>query len=236
MDYREPEWVAEKLGMDRNTLYRLLQDGTLPALQLGRKWLISERRLLEWLEQETEKQTRARRDSVKAAENVVRRLDAYTAAARHALRAAHAEARGYAHEQLDQGHLLLGLAGESKSAAGRVLRRFGIEITQVRQAVESRLTPGPQPVPRRLPRNPDAKRAMRIASKLALKQSQKDRTPLPLIGSDHLLLGILLARRGIGHDLLAAAGVTRRELKRALRDTKKDAEAGKEKADTSSTD
>ena len=224
MDYREPEWVAERLGMDRNTLYRLLQDGTLPALQLGRKWLISEQRLTEWLEQETEKQTRARRDSVTATEAVVRRLEHYTAAARQALRTAHAEARRYAHQELDQGHLLLGLASETKSAAGRVLRRLGIDIKQVRQAIESQLTPAPQPVPRRLPRNAQTKRAMRIASKLAVKQSHKDRTPLPLIGSDHLLLGILLSRHGLGHDLLASAGVSRRTLKQALRSAKPDTE------------
>src|SRR5438128_1709589 len=119
MDYRDPDWVADKLGVDKNTVYRFLQDGTLPALQLGRKWLISERRLAEWLEQETEKQTRARRDAAGASEGLVRRLEEYTAAARQALKLAHAEARRYGHEQLDQAHLLLGLAAEGKSAAAK---------------------------------------------------------------------------------------------------------------------
>ena len=38
LDYREPEWVAKKLGLDKNTDYKYLQEGWLPGVQLGRKW------------------------------------------------------------------------------------------------------------------------------------------------------------------------------------------------------
>src|SRR5947209_5276514 len=120
MDYRDPDWVAEKLGLEKNTVYRFLQDGTIPALQLGRKWLVSERRLIEWLEQETDRQTRARRDSTQpASPEIARRLDDYTAAGRQVLKRAHAEARNYGHTQLDTGHLLLAIALESRSATAR---------------------------------------------------------------------------------------------------------------------
>src|SRR5213593_2115445 len=97
MDYRDPDWVAEKLGIDKNSVYRFLQDGTIPALQLGRKWLVSERRLEEWLAAETDQQTRARRDAAKSAERVVRRMETFTADAREALKRAHAEARAFSH-------------------------------------------------------------------------------------------------------------------------------------------
>ena len=50
LDYRDPEWVAEQLGIDKNTVYKYLQEGSLPGLQLGRKWLVSERRLALFLE------------------------------------------------------------------------------------------------------------------------------------------------------------------------------------------
>jgi len=43
-------WVADQLGIDKNTVYKYLQEGALPGLQLGRKWLVSERRLAEFLE------------------------------------------------------------------------------------------------------------------------------------------------------------------------------------------
>ena len=60
LDYRDPEWVAEKLGIDKNTVYKYLQDGSLPGLQLGRKWLVSERRLSEFLERVEREQTERR--------------------------------------------------------------------------------------------------------------------------------------------------------------------------------
>lgn len=61
LDYRDPEWVAEQLGIDKNTVYRYLQEGSLPGLQLGRKWLVSERRLAEYLERAEREQTERRR-------------------------------------------------------------------------------------------------------------------------------------------------------------------------------
>jgi excisionase family DNA binding protein len=61
LDYRDPEWVAEQLGVDKNTVYKYLQDGSLPGLQLGRKWLISERRLGDFLERVERQQTDRRR-------------------------------------------------------------------------------------------------------------------------------------------------------------------------------
>lgn len=61
LDYRDPEWVADQLGIDKNTVYKYLQDGSLPGLQLGRKWLISERRLADFLERVEQQQTERRR-------------------------------------------------------------------------------------------------------------------------------------------------------------------------------
>jgi excisionase family DNA binding protein len=67
LDYRSPEWVAEQLGIDKNTVYKYLQEGNLPGLQLGRKWLVSERRLAEFLERAEREQTERRRRGVKDA-------------------------------------------------------------------------------------------------------------------------------------------------------------------------
>jgi excisionase family DNA binding protein len=63
LDYRDPEWVAEQLGIDKNTVYKYLQEGSLPGLQLGRKWLVSERRLAEFLERVEREQTDRRRQA-----------------------------------------------------------------------------------------------------------------------------------------------------------------------------
>ena len=64
LDYRDPDWVAEQLGIDKNTVYKYLQDGALPGLQLGRKWLVSERRLSEFLERVEREQTQRRQASL----------------------------------------------------------------------------------------------------------------------------------------------------------------------------
>jgi excisionase family DNA binding protein len=66
LDYRDPEWVAEQLGIDKNTVYKYLQEGSLPGLQLGRKWLVSERRLALFLERVEREQTETRRESSSA--------------------------------------------------------------------------------------------------------------------------------------------------------------------------
>ena len=57
LDFRDPEWVAEKLNIDKNAVYRYLNDGMLPGMQLGRKWLISESSLAEFLKAEQRRQT-----------------------------------------------------------------------------------------------------------------------------------------------------------------------------------
>jgi len=230
MDYQDPDWVAERLGIDKNTVYRFLQDGTIPALQLGRKWLISQRRLEEWLLVETDKQTRARREAAKSADAVVRRMDNFTAPAREALKKAHGEARQYAHEKLDQGHLLLALAADGKSPAARALKTFAITSDVVRRAIEKQMTPGDAPPPRRLSRTPEAKRAMRMASRLALREGAG---PLSPVGTDHLLMGILLARRGLGYEILVSHDVTRHRLRDALRAAS--SKASEERSNTKET-
>jgi hypothetical protein len=53
-----------------------------------------------------------------------------------------------------------------------------------------------------------------MASRLALREGAG---PLSPVGTDHLLMGILLARRGMGHDLLVAHDVTKNRLRDALR-------------------
>src|SRR2546421_618584 len=68
LDYRDPEWVGKRLGLDKNTVYKFLQDGVIPAVHLGRKWLISEARLAVWLEKEAENQTRARREAAQSSD------------------------------------------------------------------------------------------------------------------------------------------------------------------------
>jgi excisionase family DNA binding protein len=214
--YRDPDWVAQKLGLEKNTVYKFLQDGTIPAIQLGRKWLVSEARLAEWLRQETEAQTRARREAATSAERTVGRMENLSAPAQLALKHAHSEARRYNHPQLGQEHLLLGLTSDADAPTTRALKTFGLTPGDLRREIERAAPPGSTQVPRRLGRSADAKRAMRIAGKLARRAVPADGQAI--IGTDHLLLGILLSHQGLGHEILRGHDLTRKRLKAALAD------------------
>lgn len=211
VDYRDPDWVAEKLGLDKNTVYRFLQDGTIPAVQLGRRWLISEVRLGQWLRAESDRQTKARREAARSAERVVRRLSDFTLGARLAIKHAHSEARRYGHTCLGQGHLLLGILSDAASQAAQVLNATGLDLKTARGAIEQRMGCGSGPVARRLGRDGDAKHAMRIAQKLA----ERDASASALVSTDHLLRGMLLSRRGLGYEMLRGCGITLSRLRAA---------------------
>jgi ATP-dependent Clp protease ATP-binding subunit ClpA len=142
-------------------------------------------------------------------------MDRFTADARLALRRAHAEARAAAHGQLDPLHLLLGLAEDGKSTAGKALRGIGISTVAIRRAMGESLTPGSDPPARRLPRNPQSKRVLRLAARLALREGNDN--PLSPIGTDHLLTGVFLTRNARAHELLAEHEVTRPRLRKALK-------------------
>src|SRR4029079_9261870 len=104
LDYREPEWVAEKLGLDKNTVYRYLQEGWLPGVQLGRKWLISERLLAKHLEAETRVQTETRR-----------RVLPQTPRLSKVIQLASRYAAGRGQDYVGTEHLLIGITQEAEN-------------------------------------------------------------------------------------------------------------------------
>lgn len=202
IDYRDPEWVAEQLGLDKNTVYKYLQDGTIPALQLGRKWLISETRLAEWLDAQAQRQSQVRREAAASAESTARGMAAYSPRAQQAIRAAHAEARRYGHGFLGQEHILLALSADPDCAAGKAMAAVGVSAESLRAEFESRLPPGDATVAGRISRSPGAKRAMRLATQQA-EQMRSDK-----VGTEHLLLGIIKTGQGPARDILGGVGVT----------------------------
>jgi len=202
LDFRGPEWVAQRLGIDKNTVYKYLQDGTIPALQLGRKWLVSEARLTEWLHRQSESQTQSRREAARSSDRTAGRMDTLSPMAREVIRQAHADARRYNHHHLGQEHLLLAMASQQNCRGAKALSAAGVTLEQIRREVESRILPGDTPPPKRVARTPLAKTAMRTAAKLAGDAGAD------VVGTEHLLLGILHTAQGVGYDILIALGVT----------------------------
>lgn len=212
MDYKDPEWVANTLGLDTNTVYKMLQDGTIPAVQLGRKWLISESTLTAWLAAEAERQTGARRAANASTEHTVRRMDSFTPEARQAIKGAHSEARRYCHSYLGQEHLLLGFATSPGCPAGQILAQLGLSAEAIRKEVETRVQPGDaNPPPRRLGRTDRCKKAMRLATRKAADEGER------LVSSTHLLRGIAELGDGLGHEILQAKAITAEQINAAAK-------------------
>jgi excisionase family DNA binding protein len=193
MDYRDPEWLAERLGLDKNTLYKFLQDGKIPAIQLGRKWLISEARVQQWLSEETERQTIARRASVSSMDRTVRQMTFLSRASRDILRSAYAHARRLNHRHVGQEHLLLAM--REAPSLGKLLGSVDRSMVEIpSSSLES--------PPRRMGRKPLTRRAMRLASVEARRLGAKAVEPA------HLLLGMLQTQEGAAYQSLDCAGVS----------------------------
>jgi len=219
LDYRDPEWVAQQLGIDKNAVYRYLDEGALPGLRLGRKWLISESTLAEFLKREEREQTRRRRAELRKRtpfDRLLRigRKGLMTERARRALEMARDEARQFGHDHIGTTHLVLGLAKLEECVAAQVLGRLGVTLGDLRSGVESTIGPGSAPLREEMELTPRARSAIRLALKEARSLSHH------YLGTEHILLGIVRAGEGIGFELLSKRGITyervRTEVERIL--------------------
>ena len=124
------------------------------------------------------------------------RFDKFTQRARNVLVRAQQEAQRLAHPNIGTEHLLLGLVREDEGMAGQVLKSLGIELDQVRQAVEERIGHGYQVVLGEIGLTPRAKRVLELAVEEARHLHHH------YIGTEHLLLGMLREGEGIGAGVL----------------------------------
>jgi excisionase family DNA binding protein len=206
IDYRSPEWVADKLGIEKNTVYKFLQDGVLPGLQLGRKWLISETDLRDWLADETHRQTESRRTAASSAQRLSGRLGTMTTPVKKLVKHAHSEARRYNHPKLSQGHLLLAYADDSDLAPW--LTELGVDFDAFRTRLEEATPTGEGEAPRRLARTDPAKAAIRAAAAIATERGDSQFTAVDLI------LGMLRAGIGTGFTHLTEQSISQESISR----------------------
>jgi excisionase family DNA binding protein len=190
LDYREPEWVAKKLGLDKNTVYKYLQEGWLPGVQLGRKWLISERILAEHLERETHAQTANRRKAQPYTPRLTRAMDLAT---KYAIK------RGQDYTGTE--HLLIGVLDEAENFAVVVLKNLGMDLSKLRAMFEAQVPASPDKV-HEAPLTERSQDVLRIAHEQAIELGHG------YIGCETLLLGLLLEPEGMGGQILRSLDVT----------------------------
>jgi ATP-dependent Clp protease ATP-binding subunit ClpA len=126
----------------------------------------------------------------------------YSKRMREALAYAEEEAGELSHHYIGTEHLLLGLVRVEDGVGAKILRRSGVTVDLVREAVKSIIGLGESQPGGSPGYTPRAQRVLTLASE------QADRLSHRYIGTEHLLLGLLTEGGGVGAQMLAGFGVT----------------------------
>ncbi len=142
-------------------------------------------------------------------------IEKFSERAKHVLTLAQEEAERAHHSYIGTEHLLLGLIREGDGLAGRALKNLGVEIRAVRTTIQSVLGRNERIVVQRIIPTSRVKKVIQISFDEAARAGDE------FVGTDHLLLGLLIEGEGIGAHVLQDLGATvdkvRRELWRLLR-------------------
>ena len=112
--------------------------------------------------------------------------DLLTDRALNACRIANQEAHDWGHDWIEPEHLMLGLIKEG-SIAKLMLNQICDKADQLQAAIEMTMTRGPHVGAKgKLPLTPNAKRAVELAL------TERHRFNHKLVGTEHLLLGLLM--------------------------------------------
>ena len=211
LDFRSPEWVAEKLDLDKNAVYRYLNEGTLPGLQLGRKWLISESTVVQFLKEEEARQTAERRRLQGG------KRDKFSDESHRVFALAESAARERNHNWVGTEHLLLALVDQATPTVIAMLEASGTNATAVRESVEAAIASFVVPdnssviaASAGMGLTPRAKKAV----DMSLKQAEA--LDASGAGPAHLLLGLVAIDEGIAAEVLRFLGATADKLRGAL--------------------
>src|SRR2546421_12153439 len=212
--------IAEYLRVDVVTIRRLVTRGELTAYRIGGEYRFKLSDIEKYLQRqrvsgEAEDEPTGGPQSIpqmmrKALrgkfatplESIGRdRFDKFTDRARRALTLAQEEARRLRHNYIGTEHLLLGLVREGEGVAVKGLNNLGVELQQIRKAIEFITGSGDRDVPGEVGLTPRAKRAIELAVDEARSLNHQ------YIGTEHLLLGLVREGEGIAAGVLESLGV-----------------------------
>jgi excisionase family DNA binding protein len=128
------------------------------------------------------------------------RFAKFTERARKVLTLAQEEAQRLQHNYIGTEHLLLGLVREGEGVAVKVLNNLGVELQQIRKAIEFIIGRGDRDAPGEVGLTPRAKHAIELAVDEARRLNHH------YVGTEHMLLG-LLRGEGIAAGVLENLGV-----------------------------
>ena len=129
-------------------------------------------------------------------------FDRFNDRAKRVLALAQDEAIRFNHNYIGTEHLLLGLVREGEGVAARVLDSLGVELSNVRTAVEFKIGRGDATTsPSEITLAPPMKKAVELAIDEARKLGHSH------VGTEHLLLGIVRQGESIAAIVLGSLGV-----------------------------
>jgi excisionase family DNA binding protein len=230
------EEIAELLHVDPVTIRRLVNKGELSAYRIGADYRFAPSDLQDYLQRQRIS-ARAQDGSDISPNNpldqfaqllrkviqgkhttpsdLVARCDLFTDRVHHILTLAQEEAQRFQHNYIGTEHLLLGLVREGEGVAAQVLSNLGIEVDQVRHAVEAIIGRGGRIVLGEVALTPRAKKVIELAVDEARRLNHH------YIGTEHLLLGLIREGEGIAAGVLENLGLqleqVRTETMRVLR-------------------
>ena len=129
------------------------------------------------------------------------RFARFSQRARSVLSLAQEEAQRFNHNYIGKEHILLGLVRETQGVAARVLSSLEVDLIKVQSAVESMIGRGETKTLCEISLTPHVKKGLELAVDEARRMNHT------YIGTQHLLIGVLLEGAGVGAGVLENAGV-----------------------------
>ena len=228
--------VAEYLHVDPVTIRRLVNKSELSAYRIGADYRFAPSDLQDYLQRQrisalaqnesgtnpnhpldqlTQLFRKVIQEKHTTPSELLNRFDRFTKRARHVLVLAQEEAQRFQQSSIGTEHLLLGLLREGEGVAAQVLSNLGIEVDQVRHAVEAIIGRGERLVLGEMALTPRTKKVFEFAVDEAHRLNHR------FIGTEHLLLGLIREGEGIAADVLKGFGLqleqVRTETLRVLR-------------------
>src|SRR3979411_162525 len=129
-------------------------------------------------------------------------FERFTERAKKVLTLAQEEAERSHHSYIGTEHLLLGLLREGEGLAAKVLNNLGVEIGKVRQTIESVLGRNERIIIQQIIPTSRVKKVIEISFEEARRMGHN------YVGTEHLLLGLLIEGEGIDAHALEHPGAT----------------------------
>ena len=230
------EEIAELLHVDPVTIRRLVNKGELSAYRIGADYRFAPSDLANYLQRQrivaqaenesgtnpnhplnqfTQLFRKVIQGKHTTPSELLNRFDRFTKRARHVLALAQEEAQRFQHNYIGTEHLLLGLVREGEGVAAQVLSNLGVDVNQLRHAVEAIIGRGDRIVLGEIGITPRAKKVIELAADEARRLNHR------FIGTEHLLLGLIREGEGIAAGVLESLGLqleqVRAETVRVLR-------------------